>query len=181
MSKYNITEKTLKELYIEKNMKRDIVAKFFGCSDSLIKTYIKKFNLQKPKDLENKNKQKRVLKPCLNCGEDFEIPRFRKEGKWEIKFCSHSCSSKYRFLGEEHKRKVRNSVAANRRAKIKNASIDLTTEEKKSIMKIYLNCPEGYEVDHIKPISKGGKHHPDNLQYLTISENRKKGSKHEER
>ena len=42
---------------------------------------------------------------------------------------------------------------------------------------IYLNCPEGYEVDHIKPISKGGLHHQDNLQYLTIKENRKKSNK----
>ena len=45
------------------------------------------------------------------------------------------------------------------------------------IKEIYLNCPDGYEVDHIKPISKGGLHHQDNLQYLTIKENRKKSNK----
>ena len=45
------------------------------------------------------------------------------------------------------------------------------------IKQIYLDCPKGYEVDHIIPISKGGLHHEDNLQYLTISENRRKGNR----
>lgn len=45
------------------------------------------------------------------------------------------------------------------------------------IKDIYLKCPEGHEVDHIIPISKGGLHHQDNLQYLTIHENRSKGNK----
>lgn len=46
-----------------------------------------------------------------------------------------------------------------------------------SIQQFYINCPQGYEVDHIIPISKGGLHTLDNLQYLTISENRKKSNK----
>ena len=45
------------------------------------------------------------------------------------------------------------------------------------IREFYKNCPDGYEVDHIIPVSKGGKHHEDNLQYLTAEENRKKGNK----
>jgi 5-methylcytosine-specific restriction endonuclease McrA len=44
----------------------------------------------------------------------------------------------------------------------------------KNLQKIYKNCPEGYEVDHIHPISRGGLHCPENLQYLPIIENRKK-------
>lgn len=35
-----------------------------------------------------------------------------------------------------------------------------------------------YVVDHIKPISKGGLHHKDNLQVITLAENSKKGSKY---
>lgn len=41
---------------------------------------------------------------------------------------------------------------------------------------IYIFCLKGYEVDHIVAIAKGGLHHQDNLQYLPISENRKKYS-----
>jgi 5-methylcytosine-specific restriction endonuclease McrA len=36
---------------------------------------------------------------------------------------------------------------------------------------------ESYEVDHIIPIIKGGLHHPDNLQVITATENRRKSSK----
>ena len=42
---------------------------------------------------------------------------------------------------------------------------------------IYEYRPEGYEVDHIIPLSKGGLHHEDNLQYLTKSENCRKGNR----
>lgn len=45
------------------------------------------------------------------------------------------------------------------------------------IKQIYLNCPSGHEVDHIIPVSRGGLHHEDNLQYLPVLENRKKGNK----
>ena len=34
-----------------------------------------------------------------------------------------------------------------------------------------------YEVDHIKPLSKGGLHHEDNLQIITAHENRVKSAK----
>ena len=49
--------------------------------------------------------------------------------------------------------------------------------DKQKIKEIYLNCPAGYEVDHIVPLSLGGLHHEDNLQYLTIEENRRKGNR----
>lgn len=50
-------------------------------------------------------------------------------------------------------------------------------EDRKALQEFYLNCPEGYEVDHIIPISKGGPHTLSNLQYLTKSDNRKKSNK----
>jgi predicted nucleic acid-binding Zn ribbon protein len=46
-----------------------------------------------------------------------------------------------------------------------------------AIRMIYAACPPGYEVDHIVPISRDGKHHQDNLQYLPAIENRKKSNK----
>ena len=64
-----------------------------------------------------------------------------------------------------------------RRERLKKASIYLSWHEKKLIGKFYKNCPEGYEVDHIIPISKGGLHILSNLQYLTKQENRLKHDK----
>ena len=48
------------------------------------------------------------------------------------------------------------------------------------INKFYLNCPPGYEVDHIIPLQGelvSGLHVLGNLQYLTVSENRSKSNK----
>lgn len=55
-------------------------------------------------------------------------------------------------------------------------SKNLTPEEKEQIRDFYAKRPEGYHVDHIIPLCKGGKHHVSNLQYLTAEENFKKSS-----
>ena len=50
----------------------------------------------------------------------------------------------------------------------------------KAIVKIYENCPPGYQVDHIMPIKgrdRCGLHVPWNLQYLTPLENNRKGNR----
>ena len=70
---------------------------------------------------------------------------------------------------------ISRSNAALRRSKLHNP--DLTVEQKEQIKYIYENCPAGHEVDHIMPLSRGGLHTPENLQYLTIRENRQKGAK----
>lgn len=175
--RFFIMKEDLYELFINQNKTRDWIASFYGCSAVLIKKKCLEFGIKKSADLRSKNLERKKQKKCLYCSKIFEVVNFRYSGKWEIKFCCHKCSSDYRYLGSKHKRKVLNSVAARRRANMKNALVELTEEEKDSIRNMYINCPEGYEVDHIIPISKGGKHHPDNLQYLTMQENRKKHNK----
>ena len=49
-----------------------------------------------------------------------------------------------------------------------------TLVHRRRIVDFYLACPEGYEVDHIYPVAKGGSHTLRNLQYLTRAENARK-------
>ena len=42
------------------------------------------------------------------------------------------------------------------------------------VKQFYLDCPSGYEVDHIVPFFAGGGHTPPNLQYLTPEQNKEK-------
>ena len=75
----------------------------------------------------------------------------------------------------EQKRATVNEANARYRARMKNQVVE--GEDLKPIKEFYKNCPPGYEVDHIIPLSKGGLHTLTNLQYLTISENRRKSNK----
>ena len=81
------------------------------------------------------------------------------------------------------KEKQNNSTYRYRAKKFGEASI-LTPEEHQRILLIYQECAKiteetgvPHHVDHIYPISRGGKHHPDNLQILTATENIRKGNK----
>ena len=123
-----------------------------------------------------------MLHTCNFCGVEFTH-------KWTgRKYCSRPCAGKggrpkgspgwsqaHRQVSEEHKARKNREWRATRRARERNATPP--DADKKKIRDIYLNCPEGYEVDHIIPLSKGGLHHQDNLQYLTADENRRKGNK----
>lgn len=91
------------------------------------------------------------------------------------KFCSSACSGLSRVKTPEHHRRRRNEASANYRAKERNQTPP--EADRKAITEFYKACPEGYEVDHIIPISKGGLHILENLQYLTANENRRKGNK----
>jgi 5-methylcytosine-specific restriction endonuclease McrA len=65
--------------------------------------------------------------------------------------------------------------SAQRRSIIKST---LKCEEEQAIIEFYKKCPPGNHVDHIKPLSKGGTHTLDNLQYLSALDNLRKGSKY---
>jgi 5-methylcytosine-specific restriction endonuclease McrA len=91
------------------------------------------------------------------------------------KYCSTICHGISRRSPEDHKKRMR--AAAQSRYRAKKYRVADPTADNETIKQIYLNCPKGYEVDHIIPVSKGGKHHQDNLQYLPIIENRRKKDK----
>ena len=73
------------------------------------------------------------------------------------------------------------------RSRLRKAQMDpevLTAEEARQVITIYalrirLTRETGveYHVDHRIPLSKGGRHHPDNLWVITAVENMRKGAK----
>ena len=76
------------------------------------------------------------------------------------------------------------SNAKNRKTLKHKSYCNLTKDQKLEIYNIYKKCRDiteqtgiKHHVDHIKPISKGGLHHPDNLHILTAAENIKKKAK----
>ena len=106
---------------------------------------------------------------CLECGKEVKQPH--------LKYCSVICSAQSRTLYKTpHDKKMANR-AQFMKYYMKRKAQTPPDADMDAIKEIYLNCPAGYEVDHIIPVSKGGLHHQDNLQYLTISENRSKSNK----
>ena len=93
------------------------------------------------------------------------------------KFCSSKCSATVRK--KDPKLKAASNAARQARYRAKHGYNRAYAEgaDKEAIKKIYDNRPDGYEVDHITPLAKGGLHHQDNLQYLTLTENRIKGDR----
>jgi|TARA_S200002703_G_C3625486_1_gene192076 hypothetical protein len=64
------------------------------------------------------------------------------------------------------------------RARKKEAAVDLTDNERLAIQLIHEDAHIlGWHVDHIVPLSKGGLHHPDNLQIVRSSYNLSKKDK----
>lgn len=80
----------------------------------------------------------------------------------------------------KNNRAIRNAAEAKRQATKLNQTPVLTTEEQQTIKlyyKLSTSLGRDYHVDHIIPLSKGGLHHPDNLQILCASDNLSKSDK----
>lgn len=75
---------------------------------------------------------------------------------------------------------------ARRAARKRNGTPALTSQEQAEVIALYAKARalteligEAYHVDHIKPLSKGGLHHPSNLQVLRGIDNIRKGNRYE--
>lgn len=112
-------------------------------------------------------------KPCLEC-DTIHVNKM---------YCSRKCKG----IADSRRMTVTDPVLlAERKAKQNEVWMRYYAQKRdqtptdvdvKALQEIYKNCPSGHEVDHIIPISKGGLHSPENLQYLTIAENRSKSDK----
>lgn len=114
---------------------------------------------------------------CLICGTEKEKTYQRRN-----MYCSCKCAqvaSRNRVIKDEawYKRKRAIANEAWQRYNTKQKNQTPPNADLKLMQKFYENCPAGYEVDHIIPISKGGLHHQDNLQYLPRKVNQQKGNK----
>lgn len=87
-------------------------------------------------------------------------------------WCKRSCRPKETY--EQYRARMNE---ANARYMARRKFQTPADEDISALQEFYANCPKGYEVDHIIPISKGGLHSLSNLQYLTKEDNRRKSNK----
>ena len=153
----NLINKCMKCIHCNKPLTGYDQKKF--CSKSCSATFS---NLQKPRRTKGPK-----WHPCECCG----TPTNNKL------HCSIECRKKYKTLEEKNKasRAIHNEAYARYMSRRKFQTP--ADEDIKALQEFYAKCPDGYEVDHIIPISKGGLHSLSNLQYLPRLENRKKSNK----
>lgn len=113
-----------------------------------------------------RTKSKRIVK----CGYCDNLMIYNR-----TKFCSTACYKNNKTVPDKIK-KIKNRINQSKWRAKKYRVLALGADPDK-IRDIYRNCPDGYEVDHIIPLSKGGLHHENNLQYLPKKENRRKGNR----
>ena len=144
------------------------------------------------------NKHKKIKWLCIcDCGNEIEVL-----GNSLRQNCTHSCGclqierAHNKAANEKRSKKFSGSNNPNWKGGIyssntnhyyrmyqlrkSNALKDLTEAEIEKIKLYYQKGKElgpDWHIDHINPLSKGGKHHPDNLQIIPKAENLKKYNK----
>ena len=87
--------------------------------------------------------------------------------------------ARVKYLQSENGRTYANHTTNKRRAEKLKRTVPWA--DLKAIKEFYANCPKGYHVDHIVPLqgtNVSGLHVLNNLQYLTATQNLKKGNKY---
>lgn len=130
------------------NMTTYEIAEIAGCSQSAVFRWVNKEADKRYKQWADNNREATIAIGRRHRGNNLE-----------------ECRAKDR----EH--------TAHRRAMKRIEYSDLTLSERSKVQQFYRDCPEGYEVDHILPLTKGGLHLIENLQYLPAHLNRKKSNR----
>lgn len=123
-------------------------------------------------------------KDCLKCKANRALQYYHDNHEKE----KQSRRNRYANNPEPQRKRIRKYNQDNRgKVKLKRIlrkqSVERATPnwaDMKTIQKIYHDCPLDHEVDHIVPINGKtvcGLHIPNNLQYLTKSENCSKGNR----
>jgi 5-methylcytosine-specific restriction endonuclease McrA len=130
---------------------------------------------------------------CVNCNIKRNLPKlydselmckYRTKDKVALYWKNNPDKFKAkndRYNNSEKGKIANTNKAAKRRASVRNqlpvdANLDIIKSIYEECRRLSVETGIPHEVDHIIPIAKGGLHHQDNLQILTMSENRKKGS-----
>ena len=127
------------------------------------------------KDRYLKNKVKELIQH-----KEWNLRNKEKLQKYHIQYHisnKEKINKKSRDWAKNNPEKNKAKRANQRAARLKRTP---TWVDLEAIKKFYENCPKGYEVDHIIPLQGeivSGFHILENLQYLTIEQNRKKGNK----
>jgi len=123
---------------------------------------------------ENKENISEYLKQYREANKE-KIAEYQKQYREANKDNLTEYNKRYLKANKEKIYKIRKQHYAKWRA----AKLNQTPEYSNLslIHKIYENCPDGYHVDHMTPLSKGGLHHESNLCYLPASVNTSKGGK----
>lgn len=129
------------------------------------------------------NTNRDLVKTCSCCRniKSATVQYFResKTGKFGIQSICRECEKlkSQKYYRSPHGKRINRIKASKRRSRKNNPTQQLGVPNNDLIKQIYYSCPEGYDVDHIMPISKGGQHHESNLCYLPQSINSSKGAK----
>lgn len=128
-------------------------------------------NLEAGKKWYNSNKERKT--ESVTKWRESNADRHRENNRKRYHKDPEKYRSRFREWQKDNLDKFR-ELNSKYRARKRNASVPLTSLEQSQMRSLYENCPDGYEVDHIIPLTKGGLHHPLNLQCLPALENRTK-------